>query len=73
MLCDHALIEPITSSREYGMHTCVHAWVTHVLNAKIEISMARLALNCVGLAVPTKDVPEYWQDGDGFFRKRVNV
>ena len=22
--------------------------------------MARLALNCVGSAVPTKDVPEYW-------------
>lgn len=32
----------------------------HVLNAKIEPSMARLALKDVRLAVPTKDVPDYW-------------
>ncbi len=63
LLCDHALIESITSSKGYGMHTCVHAWVVHVLNAKREISMARLALNCVGLAVPSQDVPEYWARG----------
>jgi len=42
------------------MHTCVHAWAVHVLNAEREISMAKLALICIGSAVPTNDVPEYW-------------
>ena len=60
LLCDHALIEPLEVSGGYGMHTCVHAWAVHVLNAEREISMARLALICVGSAVPAEDVPEYW-------------
>ncbi len=45
------------------MHTCVHAWAMHVLNADWDISMARLALDCVGSAVPTDDVSEYWAIG----------
>ncbi|MCJ1348933.1 hypothetical protein MMC31_007166, partial [Peltigera leucophlebia] len=60
LLCDHALIEPVNSSGGYSMHTCVHAWAVHVLNAEKEIPMARLALKCVGLSVPTKDIPQYW-------------
>ncbi|KAA6406627.1 MAG: TPR repeat protein [Lasallia pustulata] len=60
LLCDHALIESLEVSGGYGMHNCVHAWAVHVLNAEREISMAMLALICVGFAVPTKDVPEYW-------------
>ncbi|SLM38232.1 nb-arc and tpr domain protein, partial [Lasallia pustulata] len=60
LLCDHALIESLEMSGGYGMHNCVHAWAVHVLNAEREISMAILALICVGLAVPTEDVPEYW-------------
>lgn len=63
LLCDHALIESIASPQGYGMHSCVHAWVVYVLNSKREISMARLALNCIGLAVPSEDVPEYWDKG----------
>ena len=60
LLCDHALIEPLEVSGGYSMHTCVHAWAVHVLNAEREISMARLALICVGSAVPAENVPEYW-------------
>ncbi|KAA6412799.1 MAG: hypothetical protein FRX48_03791 [Lasallia pustulata] len=60
LLCDHALIESLEMSGGYGMHNCVHAWAVHVLNAERETSMAILALICVGLAVPTNDVPEYW-------------
>ncbi|KAA6410089.1 MAG: nb-arc and tpr domain [Lasallia pustulata] len=60
LLCDHALIESLEMSGGYGMHSCVHAWAVHVLNAEREISMDILALICVGLAVPTEDVPEYW-------------
>ncbi len=60
LLCDHALIEPVHDFGGYSMHTCVHAWAVHVLNADWEISMARLVLKCVGSSVPTKDVSEYW-------------
>ncbi len=60
LLCDHALIESREVSGGHGMHTCVHAWAVHVLNAETEIPMARLALTCIGLAVPMHDVPEYW-------------
>ena len=34
LLCDYALIESLTSSHGYGMHTCVHAWVVHVVNSQ---------------------------------------
>ena len=63
LLCDHALIEPVNEFSGYSMHTCVHAWAAHVLNADWEISTARLALNCVGAAVPTHDVSEHWAIG----------
>lgn len=45
------------------MHACVHAWTVHVLNAENEISMAKLALTCVGKAVPTEEVPKHWAIG----------
>ena len=60
-LCDHRLIEHLGNSDGYGMHSCVHAWVICVLNVEKEVSMARLALNCVGFTVPEKDLPEYWR------------
>ena len=59
LLGDHALIESVNNFSGYGMHTCVHAWAVHVLNADWEISMARLVLNCVGSSVPSKYVSEY--------------
>ena len=61
LLCDHALIESLEISGGYSMHNCVHAWAAHVLNAEREISMAILALICVGSTVPTEEVPEYWE------------
>ncbi|MCJ1423209.1 hypothetical protein MMC29_001091 [Sticta canariensis] len=59
LLCDHALVERITDSDGYSMHTCVYAWAVHVLNAERKISMTRLALTCVGFSVPREDVDEY--------------
>ncbi len=35
----------------------------HFLNADWEISLARLVLNCVGSAVHTDEVSEYWAIG----------
>ena len=60
LLCDHGLIERLEDSDGYGMHTCVHAWAAHVLNAEKDILMARLALICVGSSVPAVEVPKYW-------------
>lgn len=59
LLSDHSLIEAVNITGGYRMHTCVHAWVVHMLNANRETSIARLALNCVGSAVPRVDTPEY--------------
>ncbi|KAA6413191.1 MAG: hypothetical protein FRX48_02935 [Lasallia pustulata] len=39
---------------------CDHALIESLEMSGGEISMAILALICVGLAVPTEDVPEYW-------------
>lgn len=58
LLCDHALIEPVNDFGGYSMHTCVHAWAIHVLNVEKDISMARLALICVGSFVPENNVPQ---------------
>lgn len=63
LLCDHALVERLKGSDGYGMHTCVHAWVVHVLNAEKDIEMARLALICVSEAAPLEENPECWKIG----------
>lgn len=63
LLCDHALVERLENSDGYGMHTCVHAWTVHVLNAEKDIEMARTALICVSEFAPDKHVPERWKLG----------
>ncbi len=60
LLCDHALIESHGVSGGYGMHSCVHAWIMHVLNSERDTPMAKLALNCVSSAIPDETVFEYW-------------
>ncbi|MCJ1429258.1 hypothetical protein MMC29_007171 [Sticta canariensis] len=60
LLCDHALIESHGQvSNGYGMHNCVHDWITHALNFEKNSSMAEIALKCVSSAVPDKTVSEY--------------
>ncbi len=59
LLCDHALVESHGVSGGYGMHSCVHAWIMHVLNSERDISMAKLALNCVSSATSDRTVLEY--------------
>jgi len=60
LLCDHALVESHGVSGGYGMHSCVHAWIVHVLNSERDIPMAKLALNCVSSAISDETVLEYW-------------
>jgi hypothetical protein len=47
ILTDHALIDYSTSSIGYSMHSCVHAWIKHVLNAERDLSMSRIVVCCI--------------------------
>jgi tetratricopeptide (TPR) repeat protein len=67
VLCDHALVEVDAASKDdsiesqgYSMHSCVHAWTKHVVNERWNNRMARLALRCVGLHVPSTNALQYW-------------
>ena len=61
LLCDHSLVESHGISGGYSMHNCVHAWTKHVLKSENDrIPMTKLALNCIGSAVPDETVFEYW-------------
>jgi tetratricopeptide (TPR) repeat protein len=67
VLCDHAIIQADTTlqhdcveSLGYSMHGCVHSWTKHVVNEEWDSNMARLVVNCVGLHVPDRNVPQYW-------------
>jgi hypothetical protein len=66
LLCDHALVEADAAlrddsveSRGYNMHSCVHAWTKHIVNEEWDDRMARLALRCVGLHVPSTNALQY--------------
>jgi tetratricopeptide (TPR) repeat protein len=67
ILCNHALVEADAASRDdsvesrgYSMHGCVHVWTTNVVNERWDGEMARLALRCVGLHVPSETALQYW-------------
>ena len=67
ILCDYGLAETDKSleengieSRGYSMHNCVHSWTIHVLNQEWEAEMAVIALECVGLYVPSREESKYW-------------
>ena len=66
VLCDHALVEADAASKDdsiesqgYSMHSCVHAWTKHVVSESWDDEMARLALRCVGLHVPSTNALQY--------------
>ena len=42
------------------MHSCVHMWVVHVLNAEWNRNWARLAITAVARHLPDRDIPSYW-------------
>jgi hypothetical protein len=61
VLSDHALLECSRDSGGYSIHSCVHAWIIHVLNAESDLSMARIAVCCVGHTVPEENERRYWE------------
>jgi hypothetical protein len=61
LLSDHALIESIKGSNGHSMHSCVHAWIVHVLNAERDASMAKIAVCSIGINVPGQHTPLFWE------------
>lgn len=53
-LCNHALVQSLGIGSGYGMHSCVHAWSTHVLNSERNALMTFLAMTCVSAALRFK-------------------
>ena len=42
------------------MHSCVHSWTVSVLNKEWDESLAKLALICIVLEVPSNDEKDWW-------------
>ncbi|KAK2752266.1 NB-ARC and TPR domain protein [Colletotrichum kahawae] len=67
VLCDHGLVEPNAAMSElgsdsqgYSMHSCVHAWMIHVLNTERNQALAWTAIRCVASRVPNQKQDQYW-------------
>ncbi|KAK3177704.1 hypothetical protein K4F52_009552 [Lecanicillium sp. MT-2017a] len=66
-LCNHGLVEAHftvsqcgTESSGYGVHSCVHSWMVHVLNGPNEMKLPALAMKCISLHKPKQMIPECW-------------
>jgi tetratricopeptide (TPR) repeat protein len=72
LLCSYELVDPGSSEYNtaraagYGVHTCVHAWMMHVVNEEWDDELARVALSCVASTIPDTDV-----DGRCLTQKRL--
>jgi tetratricopeptide (TPR) repeat protein len=66
LLCNFGLVDLDPSPqqqvgpRKYSVHSCVHSWMTFVLNKEWDESLARLALTCVASKVPSTDEKAGW-------------
>ncbi|KAL3306154.1 nb-arc and tpr domain protein [Colletotrichum asianum] len=68
VVCAYGLAEPdaygheglASESRGYSMHTCVHAWTAHVLNAISSPELAYVAIRCITSHADRRTGPESW-------------
>ncbi|KAH8794724.1 hypothetical protein BGZ57DRAFT_1012390 [Hyaloscypha finlandica] len=66
LLCNFGLVDPDPSPQQqvghrgYSVHSCVHSWMTFVLNKEWDESLARLALTCVASKVPSINEKDWW-------------
>ena len=66
LLCNYGIVDPDLSfhkqcgSRGYSMHSCVHSWTVSVLNKEWDESLAKLALICIVLEIPSNDEKDWW-------------
>ena len=57
----HALIDSLTGSNGYSMHSCVHSWVKAVLRIDTERPKLELALDCVSESITLIAAPGDWK------------
>jgi hypothetical protein len=66
LLCSYRLVDAASfihksaRSRDYSMHSCVHAWTISVINKEWDKELVKLALRCVVSMVPDKDTEKWW-------------
>ncbi|KAF3810747.1 hypothetical protein GCG54_00006655 [Colletotrichum gloeosporioides] len=68
VICAYGLAEPYahgheglaSESRGYSMHTCVHAWTAHVLNAISSPELANVAIRCITSHAHRRTEAEFW-------------
>ncbi|KAK5219741.1 hypothetical protein LTR47_011450 [Exophiala xenobiotica] len=56
---DRSLPQQFETGR-YSVHSCVHSWTVCVLNQEWDKDLARLALTCVALEVPSTSEKDWW-------------
>ncbi|OQU94929.1 Tetratricopeptide repeat-containing protein [Cladophialophora immunda] len=66
LLCSFGLVSADRSVQQqsgtggYSVHSCVHSWTVSVLNKEWDGELARLALTCVALEVPSTNEKDRW-------------
>jgi tetratricopeptide (TPR) repeat protein len=53
-------VDELIESRGYSVHSCVHSWMTHVLNQEWSIDLARFAISCIASHVPDQESGKWW-------------
>ena len=53
-------IDEVIESRGYSVHSCVHSWMTHVLNREWSIDLAKFAVSCIASHVPDRNMSGWW-------------
>ncbi|TGJ80012.1 hypothetical protein E0Z10_g8754 [Xylaria hypoxylon] len=56
----HPTIEGVLESSGYSVHSCVHSWMTHVLNQEWENDLAKFAVMCIASHVLNEQSAQWW-------------
>ncbi|KAK2783844.1 hypothetical protein FQN53_008905 [Emmonsiellopsis sp. PD_33] len=60
-LVEYCFVESHNEADSYSIHPCVHDWILHRLNEKVDENKYRFALDCISLSIPPT-VQVVWQD-----------
>ncbi|KAI0874466.1 kinesin light chain [Hypoxylon argillaceum] len=52
--------DELIESRGYSVHSCVHSWMTHVLNREWSVELAKFAILCIASHIPNQDSDKWW-------------
>ncbi|KAH8193514.1 hypothetical protein TruAng_012320 [Truncatella angustata] len=65
-LHDYGLVElhtwtpDLVGSRGYSIHSCLHTWTIHILNADWDGYLSKLVVECIALSVPSRSEVQFW-------------